>query len=86
MKSGFKETTKIRKQNPKDNPKDADNTWWDCQQPQYDQRSSCFVNVGTHYGVGYNQPIGHVGNPKPVVDVLPRDRRKVTTMEVDEAG
>lgn len=31
---------------------------WDFTQPHYDQRSSCFVNAGSHHGVGYIQPIG----------------------------
>jgi len=84
MKSGFKNPIAIKKQNPKDNPKDADNTWWDCQQPQYDQRSSCFVNVGTHYGVGHNQPVGHTDKPKSRAEVLPIGHPM--TMEVDEAG
>ena len=84
MKSGFKETNSIKKQNPKDKPKDAENTFWDHQQPQYDQRTSCFVNAGTHYGVGHNQPVGHKGNPKSKVDCLPMGR--VNTMRIDEAG
>jgi hypothetical protein len=84
MKSGFKETNSIKKQNPKDSPKDAKNTFWDCEQPQYDQRTSCFVNVGTHYGVGINQPVGHTGNPKKSSEVLPMGR--VKTMRIDEAG
>lgn len=84
MKSGFKNPIAIKKQHPKDHPNDAKSTWWDCQQPQYDQRSSCFVNVGTHYGVGHNQPIGHIGNPKSKVDVLPSGHHN--GMEVDEAG
>jgi hypothetical protein len=89
MKSGFKDPTAIKKQHPKDNPKDhqkESKTPWDFTCPQYDQRSSCFVNAGTHYGVGHKQPVGHQGNPKSEVDVLPKSRRNVNTMEVDEAG
>lgn len=84
MKTGFKETNSIKKQNPKDKPNDAKNTFWDCQQPQYDQRTSCFVNCGNHYGVGHRQPVGRIGNPKERVDVLPQG--KVKTMRIDETG
>lgn len=84
MKSHFKDSTAIKKQNPNDHPNDAKNTWWDCKQPQYDQRSSCFVNTGTHYGIGNRQPVGHSGNAKQKVDSLPYGRH--STMEVDEAG
>ena len=80
----FKETNKIRNQRPEDKPKDGVNSPWDYRCPQYDQRSSSFVNPGTHYGVGINQPIGHTGNPKQFVDVLPQGRH--TTMMDDERG
>lgn len=82
MKSGFSEPTKIKKQQPKDKPEDSKNSPWDFRCPQYDQRSSCFVKAGTDYGVGHRQPVGHQGNPKSVVDVLPQG--KVSTMKVDE--
>lgn len=82
MKSGFTDPIAIKKQEPKDHPKDGNKTPWDFTCPQYDQRTSCFVNAGTHYGVGHKQPVGHEGNPKSVVDILPRG--KVNTMEVDE--
>lgn len=84
MKSGFKDPIAIKNQQPKDHPSDAKSTWWDCKQPQYDQRSSNFVNVGTHYGVGHNQPVGHTGNPKQFVSSLPYG--KVNTMKNDEKG
>lgn len=80
----FKETNKIRNQRPEDKPKDGKNSPWDYRCPEYDQRSSSFVNAGTHYGVGINQPIGHTGNPKQFVDVLPQGRH--TTMMDDERG
>lgn len=82
MKSGFKETNAIKKQEPKDKPVDGKKSPWDFTCPQYDQRSSCFVNAGTDYGVGINQPVGHTGNPKDKVDVLPYGR--VKTMRIDE--
>ena len=83
-KSGFKETNKIKSQDPKCKPENGENSPWDFRCPQYDQRSSCFVNAGTHYGVGINQPVGHPGNPKVTVDVLPQSL--VNTMRVDEIG
>lgn len=55
---------------------------WDYTQPCYDERTSCYVNAGSHYGVGHRQPVGREGNPKTRVDTLPFGR--VKTMEVDE--
>ena len=31
---------------------------WDFSCPPYDQRSSIFMNAGTHHGVGKRQPVG----------------------------
>ncbi len=31
---------------------------WDFTCPHYDERSSCYVNAGSHEGVGYRQPVG----------------------------
>jgi len=59
-------------------------TPWDFRCPQYDQRSSNFVNAGTHYGVGHRQPVGHEGNPKSEVAALPRTRRN--TLQDDDLG
>lgn len=84
MKTGFKDPIAIRNQRPKDQPKDGKNSPWDFRCPQYDQRHSNFINAGTHYGVGYNQPVGHSGNPKSEAAVLPKGR--VTTEKVDERG
>lgn len=83
-KSGFADPIKIKEQNPKDKPVDGIKTPWDFRCHQYDQRSSNFVNAGTHYGVGINQPVGHKGNPKTVVDVLPQERRN--TLQDDDLG
>jgi hypothetical protein len=85
-KSGFADPDKIKSQRPEDKPKDGTPypLGWDFRCPQYDQRSSCFVNAGTHYGTGINQPIGHKGEPKMRVDVLPYG--KPTTMRVDQVG
>lgn len=82
MKSGFNDPISIRNQKPQDKPKDGKNTPWDFTCPQYDQRSSCFVNAGTSYGVGYKTPVGHEGNPKQRVPTMPFGRPN--TMEVDE--
>lgn len=84
MKSGFSEPNAIKNQKPKDKPVDGKNSPWDFRCPQYDQRHSNFVNAGTHYGVGINQPVGHPGNPKARVSTLPYGR--VNTMKVDDRG
>lgn len=81
-KSGFADPDKIKSQRPEDKPKDGMNSPWDFTCPQYDQRSSCFVNAGTCYGVGHRQPVGHKGEPEMRVDTLPYG--KPTTMRVDE--
>ncbi len=81
-KSGFDDPDKIKSQRPEDKPKDGKNSPWDFRCPQYDQRSSSFVNAGTNYGVGINQPVGHKGNPTMRSDTLPFGRPE--TMRVDE--
>jgi len=82
--SNFAEPARIKEQNKQDKPKDGVRSPWDFTCPQYDQRSSNFVNAGTHYGVGINQPVGHKGNPKQVVDVLPQTRHN--TLQNDDKG
>lgn len=82
MKSVFKDPTKIKNQRPQDKLKDGKNSPWDFRCPQYDERSSCFVKAGTDYGIGHKQPVGHEGNPKQSVNVLPMGR--VNTMKIDE--
>ena len=84
MKSGFKDPAAIKGQKPEDKPKDGKKSPWDFRCPQFDQRSSNFVNAGTHYGVGLRQPVGRLGDPKLHVDTLPMAR--VNTMKVDEVG
>lgn len=83
-KSTFADPARIKNQNCQDKPKEGVNTPWSFDCPQYDQRSSNFINAGTHYGVGIKQPIGHPGNPKDKVPVLPYGR--VPTMQVDDLG
>lgn len=80
--SHFADPDRIKSQRPEDKPKDGKNSPWDFRCPQYDQRSSNFVNAGTHYGVGLRQPVGHEGNPETTSPVLPQG--KVETMRVDE--
>ena len=59
MESGFKDLAKIKKQYPKTEPIDGKASPWDFRAPEYDQRSSCFVNAGTDYSVGHRQPVGN---------------------------
>lgn len=83
-KSGFYDPIGIKEQNKDCQPEDGKGSPWDFRCPQYDQRSSNFVNAGTHYGVGINQPIGHTGNPKKDVPCLPRSR--MNTTQDDDLG
>lgn len=81
MKSGFKDPTAIKSQKPQDKPKDGKNSPWDYRCPQYDQRSSRFVQAGTNYGVGHKQPVGHSSNAKQRVPTMPFGY--VNTMKTD---
>jgi hypothetical protein len=83
-KSKFADPIAIKNQNIEDKPVDGVKSPWDFRCPQYDQRSSNFINAGTHYGVGHKQPVGHQGNPKQIVDVLPHTR--INTLEDDDLG
>ncbi len=83
-KSHFADPLKIKNQIQPCEPENGVNSPWDFRCPQYDQRSSNFINAGTHYGVGVNQPVGHKGNPKQFVDAMPMKRH--STMESDEKG
>lgn len=82
--SGFADPDRIKYQKEKCKPEDGKKSPWDFRCPQYDQRSSNFINAGTHYGVGITQPVGHKGDPKQRVDVMPFGR--VNTMRDDEEG
>ena len=83
-RTGFADRDRVKEENKKDTPKDSFESPWDFRCPQYDQRSSSFVNAGTHYGVGMKQPVGHEGNPKSVVPALPRTR--INTLQDDDLG
>lgn len=82
MKKAFSDPARIKSQKPQDKPVDGKNSPWDFRCPQYDQRSSCFVNAGTDYGTGFKQPVGHTGNPKMTADTLPQNK-KVIPYEAD---
>jgi hypothetical protein len=73
----FKDPIAIKNQKPKDVKKSP----FDFECPSYDNRSSYFVSAGTDYGIGHEQPIGHLGNAKQFAAVLPQ---KARTMKVDE--
>jgi hypothetical protein len=83
-KSGFYDPDRIKEQNKEFQPKDGVKSPWDFRCPQYDQRSSNFLNAGTHYGIGINQPVGHEGNPKRLVPCLPYGR--MDTTQDDDKG
>lgn len=58
---------------------------WSFQAPFYDQRN--MQSAGDSYGVGFNQPIGHKGNPATKADVLPFGRpatEKVDNMDISK--
>lgn len=74
MKTGFKDPAAIKSQKPEDKPKNGKNTPWDYTCPQYDQRTSCFINAGTNYGVAHRQPVGHKDGARERVDVVPFGR------------
>lgn len=75
MKSGFKNPIEVKKDKEIKSP-------WNFECPPYDQRTSCYVNAGTHHGVGPNQPVGHSENPKSTSPFLPKGR--VNTMKTYE--
>jgi hypothetical protein len=69
MKTGF--PNPIGKENAK-----SMRSPWNFDQPAYDERTSCYVNAGSHHGVGHRQPIGHHGDPKSEVPCLPKSGHK----------
>ena len=74
MKTGFKGPLKKEQVQKKEAP-------WDYRAPPYDQRTSCYTNAGSHYGVGQRQPVGHKGGAAMTVEALPQGR--VDTMVVE---
>ena len=75
MKSGFKDPIAVKEGKSIKSPFD-----FTC--PPYDERTSCYINAGSHYGVGHRQPVGHTGNPASKSACLPEGR--VKTMQDDE--
>ena len=71
----FKDPIALKKGKEKKSP-------WNFDCPPYDERTSCYVNAGSHYGVGHKQPVGSHGIPKESVDVLPKGRP--STMKTSE--
>jgi hypothetical protein len=47
---------------------------WNYKAPCYDERTSCYIDAGSHYGIGYRNPVGHEGDPKSRVATLPYGR------------
>jgi hypothetical protein len=74
MKTGFKDpiAKKVKEKTMK--------SPWNFEQPPYDERTSCFINAGSHQGVGYRQPVGSHGGPKSS-DMIPKGR--VNTLKDD---
>ena len=77
MKTGFHDPIEVKEGRKIKAP-------WNFDCPPYDERSSCYVNAGSHYGVGHNQPVGHKENPKAKSPALPMSRSNVNTMKTDE--
>jgi len=73
MKTGFNDPIARKQGKTKKSP-------WDFRCPPYDERTSCYVDAGSHYGIGHKQPVGHEGNPKQTAPTLPFGR--VKTMDV----
>lgn len=78
MKTGFKDPIAIKQKEQK--IKDP----WDFRCPQYDQRSSCFIQAGTDYGVGHRTPVGTSQITKSIDSVIPKGR--VNTLEDDHVS
>ncbi len=70
MKTGFPGPLQPKKTQKKENP-------WDFRMPDYDERTSCYTNAGSHYGVGKTQPVGHKGNGALEVPCLPNTARTI---------
>ncbi len=55
---------------------------WNFDQPPYDERSSCYINAGSHRGVGHKNPIGHTDGVKQRVPTLPYGKHKGMKIDV----
>lgn len=67
----FNDPIKPRSVKPPHTPVDGKNSPWDFRCPEYDQRTSVFIKAGDDYNMGFNQPIGHDGNPKLKTAAMP---------------
>ncbi len=67
MKTGFTGPLQPRQQETKKAP-------WDFRAPDYDERTSCYTNAGSHYGVGKVQPVGHKDGASMDAPCLPNGR------------
>lgn len=74
MKTGFKDRIEIKEGKKIKSP-------WNFDQPPYDERTSCYVNAGTNYGVGHNQPVGKFKAGKYAVPL-----GSVNTLKTDHVG
>lgn len=81
METGFKDSIKPKKIDPKNKPIDGKNSPWDFRAPQYDERSSCFIEAGTCYGIGHKTPVGKIGQES---NKGPIPYGQVQTMKIDE--
>lgn len=86
MKTGFKDHLAVKEGKKVKNP-------WNFDQPPYDERTSCYVNAGTDYGVGHRQPIGkekassQYAIPTGRIKTMQADRGhrgRVSNLEIDE--
>jgi len=75
MKTGFHDPIEVKEGKKIKSP-------WNFDAPPYDERTSCYVNAGSHYGVGHRQPVGHKADPKEKALCLPKG--SVKTMKDDE--
>jgi hypothetical protein len=50
---------------------------FDFESPPYDERSSVYINAGTHQGLGKTQPVGHMGNAKETCRCLPQQAKTI---------
>lgn len=76
MKTGFRDPLEVENPKKKKSP-------WNFEAPVYDERSSCFVNAGSDYGVGHRQPVGKK-EARRMDEVIPM--RKVRTLKTQYVG
>ncbi len=72
MKRPFKDDSNTYKGKEVANP-----SLWNNKIMPYDERSSCYANVGVHYGVGKAQPVGHAAPGKPTVECFPLTSKSI---------